>query len=153
MIVSLRHLRPSPWVDGQRFPFPGGPRPRKPGVLAELRISDSRALYLEFFFDQSMENFLRGHVHAFQAWSGQPRILLYDNLAVPCWNVAATRFTFILDCWTCARIIISPLVPVRNEQEIKKDAWNERFSMYASHLGWQNVHHSGRVEPPSPSLA
>jgi len=27
-----------------------------------------------------MENFLRGHVHAFQAWSGQPRILLYDNL-------------------------------------------------------------------------
>ena len=27
-----------------------------------------------------MENFLRGHVHAFQAWSGQPRIILYDNL-------------------------------------------------------------------------
>jgi transposase len=27
-----------------------------------------------------MENFLRGHVHAFQAWSGAPRITLYDNL-------------------------------------------------------------------------
>src|SRR5260370_11985684 len=27
-----------------------------------------------------MENFLRGHVHAFQAWSGTPRITLYDNL-------------------------------------------------------------------------
>jgi Mu transposase, C-terminal domain len=27
-----------------------------------------------------MENFLRGHVHAFQDWGGQPRVLLYDNL-------------------------------------------------------------------------
>jgi len=23
---------------------------------------------------------VRGHVHAFQAWSGQPRVILYDNL-------------------------------------------------------------------------
>src|SRR5207244_5493556 len=45
-----------------------------------ITLSYSRALYLEFFFDQSMENFLRGHVHAFHAWSGQPRSLLYDNL-------------------------------------------------------------------------
>src|SRR5664279_5702984 len=43
-------------------------------------LSYSRALYLEFFFDQTMENFLRGHVHAFQAFAGQPRVLLYDNL-------------------------------------------------------------------------
>jgi transposase len=45
-----------------------------------ITLSYSRALYLEFFFDQSLENFLRGHVHAFAAWSGQPRIILYDNL-------------------------------------------------------------------------
>jgi transposase len=45
-----------------------------------MTLSYSRALYLEFFFDQTMENFLRGHVHAFQAWSGQPRVILYDNL-------------------------------------------------------------------------
>jgi transposase len=45
-----------------------------------MTLSYSRALYLEFFFDQTMENFLRGHVHAFQAWSGAPRITLYDNL-------------------------------------------------------------------------
>jgi hypothetical protein len=43
-------------------------------------MSWSRALYLEFFFDQTMENFLRGHVHAFESWAGQPRVLLYDNL-------------------------------------------------------------------------
>jgi transposase len=45
-----------------------------------MTLSYSRALYLEFFFDQTMENFLRGHVHAFEAWAGQPRIILYDNL-------------------------------------------------------------------------
>ncbi len=45
-----------------------------------ITLSYSRALYLEFFFDQTMENFLRGHVHAFQDWAGQPRVILYDNL-------------------------------------------------------------------------
>ena len=45
-----------------------------------MTLSYSRALYLEFFFDQTMENFLRGHVHAFEYWTGQPRVILYDNL-------------------------------------------------------------------------
>jgi transposase len=43
-------------------------------------LSYSRALYLEFAFDQTMESFLRGHVHAFEAFGGVPRVLLYDNL-------------------------------------------------------------------------
>jgi transposase len=38
-----------------------------------MTLSWSRALYLEFFFDQTTENFLRGHVRAFRAWSGAPR--------------------------------------------------------------------------------
>jgi transposase len=45
-----------------------------------ITLSYSRALYLEFFFDQTMENLLRGHVHAFESWSGVPRITLYDNM-------------------------------------------------------------------------
>lgn len=45
-----------------------------------MTLSYSRALYLEFFYDQAMENFLRGHVHAFAFWNGQPRAILYDNL-------------------------------------------------------------------------
>ena len=45
-----------------------------------ITLSYSRALYLEFFFDQRMENFLRGHINAFEDWQGLPRILLYDNL-------------------------------------------------------------------------
>jgi len=45
-----------------------------------ITLSYSRAMYLEFFFDQTLENFLRGHVHAFAAWSGTPRVILHDNL-------------------------------------------------------------------------
>lgn len=45
-----------------------------------LTLSYSRALWLEFFFDQSLENFLLGHVHAFHDWGGAPRNLQTDNL-------------------------------------------------------------------------
>ena len=45
-----------------------------------ITLSYSRALYLEFFFDQRMESFLRGHIRAFEDWQGIPRFLLYDNL-------------------------------------------------------------------------
>ncbi|MEQ1812691.1 MAG: IS21 family transposase, partial [Terricaulis sp.] len=45
-----------------------------------LTLSYSRALWFEFFLDQSLENWLRGHVHAFAAWGGVPRAILYDNL-------------------------------------------------------------------------
>jgi transposase len=45
-----------------------------------ITLSYSRALYLEFFFDQRIESFLRGHIHAFEDWQGFPRTLLYDNL-------------------------------------------------------------------------
>jgi transposase len=45
-----------------------------------MTLSWSRALYIEFFFDQTMESFLRGHVHAFASFQGSARVLLYDNL-------------------------------------------------------------------------
>src|SRR5579863_3614139 len=45
-----------------------------------LTLSYSRALWLEFFLDQSLENFLLGHVHAFHDWGGAPRNLATDNL-------------------------------------------------------------------------
>jgi transposase len=45
-----------------------------------LTLSYSRALWVEFFLDQSLENFLLGHVHAFQDWGGAPRKLETDNL-------------------------------------------------------------------------
>jgi len=45
-----------------------------------MTLSYSRALYLEFFLDQSLENLLRGHVNAFNEWGAVPRAVIYDNL-------------------------------------------------------------------------
>lgn len=43
-------------------------------------LSWSRRIYLEFFLNAQMSNFLRGHEGAFQSFNGIPRVLLYDNL-------------------------------------------------------------------------
>jgi len=43
-------------------------------------LSWSRAIFLRFFLGQHISNFLRGHVAAFQRFSGIPRVLLLDNL-------------------------------------------------------------------------
>ncbi|RMH21671.1 MAG: IS21 family transposase [Acidobacteria bacterium] len=43
-------------------------------------LSYSRALYVRFFYDARLPNFLAGHVQAFDAFGGMPRTLLYDNL-------------------------------------------------------------------------
>ena len=45
-----------------------------------ITLSYSRALWVEFFFDQSIENLLLGHVHAFSDWGGVPRNVLFDNM-------------------------------------------------------------------------
>jgi len=45
-----------------------------------LTLTYSRMIFLRFFFDQSMESFLRGHVEAFADLHGVPRYCLYDNL-------------------------------------------------------------------------
>ena len=45
-----------------------------------MTLSWSRALYLEFFLDQTTENFLNGHARALAFFGGSPRILLHDNL-------------------------------------------------------------------------
>jgi transposase len=43
-------------------------------------LSYSRQIFLRFYLDARMSNFLRGHEAAFQAWGALPRVLLYDNL-------------------------------------------------------------------------
>ena len=43
-------------------------------------LSYSRRVFLRFYLDAGMSNFLRGHVAAFEAWQGVPRELWYDNL-------------------------------------------------------------------------
>ena len=55
-------------------------RARRPLMAFVMVLSWSRQIFLRFYLDARMENFLRGHLGAFQAWSGLPRVVLYDNL-------------------------------------------------------------------------
>jgi len=91
-VSRLRPQRSEPFLRLHTFPAEQGQvdwahfgpvmvgRARRNLSCFVMTLAYSRALYLEFFFDQTMENFLRGHVHAFQFFSGQPRVILYDNL-------------------------------------------------------------------------
>src|SRR5580700_5603949 len=91
-VANLRPQRPEPFLRLHMFPAEQAQvdwahfgevlvgRARRRLSCFVITLSYSRALYLEFFFDQTMENFLRGHVHAFEYWTGQPRVILYDNL-------------------------------------------------------------------------
>ena len=69
-------------------------RARRPLMAFVMVLSYSRQIFLRFFLDARMESFLRGHVGAFAAWQGVPRVLLYDNLksAVLERHGAAIRF-------------------------------------------------------------
>ena len=54
-----------------------------------MTLCYSRALYVEFFFDQSLANFLSGHIHAFEHFAGVTRRVATDNL--PFGNARAAR--------------------------------------------------------------
>ena len=53
---------------------------KRPLMAFVMVLSWSRRIFLRFSLDARMESFLRGHVQAFDAWGGLPRVLLYDNL-------------------------------------------------------------------------
>jgi transposase len=65
------------WAHFGRYTLGRAARPLMAFVMV---LSYSRALYLRFFLNASLENFLRGHLGAFATWKGSARVLLYDNL-------------------------------------------------------------------------
>jgi len=67
-------------VDWGHFGYMNIGRARRPLMAFVMVLSHSRQIFLRFFLDARMENFLRGHVAAFQAFAGVSRVLLYDNL-------------------------------------------------------------------------
>ena len=60
----------------------------------------SRKIFLRFYLDARMSNFLRGHEAAFQSFGGVPKVLLYDY--VP-WNIIIVMCPSPL----CGRHIVS----------------------------------------------
>ena len=67
-------------VDWGHFDYVSIGRARRPLMAFVMVLSWSRQIFLRFYLNQRMECFLRGHVAAFSAFNGLPRVLLYDNL-------------------------------------------------------------------------
>ena len=55
-------------------------RAERPLMAFVMVLGHSRRIFLRFYLNAGMDNFLRGHVEAFEAWQGVPRELWYDNL-------------------------------------------------------------------------
>ena len=55
-------------------------RAKRPLMAFVMVLSYSRRIFLHFSLNAQMDNFLRGHVLAFDAWGGVPRVILSDNL-------------------------------------------------------------------------
>ena len=67
-------------VDWAHFDHLSIGRARRPLMAFVMVLSYSRQIFLRFFLNARLENFLRGHAEAFAAWNGVSRVLLYDNL-------------------------------------------------------------------------
>jgi transposase len=67
-------------IDWGHFGYQQIGKAKRPLMAFVAVLSWSRRIFLRFSLDARMESFLRGHVQAFEAWGGLPRVLLYDNL-------------------------------------------------------------------------
>jgi len=95
-------------------------RARRPLMAFVMVLSFSRQIFLRFYLDQRMDNFLRGHVAAFAALGGAARVLLYDNLrsAVLERRGSAIRFhPTLLDLSAHYRFEPRPVAPARGNEK------------------------------------
>ncbi len=53
---------------------------KRPIMAFVMVLSYSRKLFIRFYLNAQMANFLRGHEAAFSLFGGVPKVLLYDNL-------------------------------------------------------------------------
>jgi len=67
-------------VDWGHFGYVDIGKARRPLMAFVMVLSYSRKIFLRFYLNQQMANFLRGHEAAFNAYNGVPRVCLYDNL-------------------------------------------------------------------------
>lgn len=95
-------------------------RAKRPLMAFVMVLSWSRQIFLRFYLNQRMDNFLRGHVAAFEACGGVPRVLLYDNLrsAVLERQGEAIRFhPTLLDLSAHYRFEPRPVAPARGNEK------------------------------------
>jgi transposase len=83
-------------------------------------LSYSRQIFLRFFLGGAMANFLRGHVDAFDLFTGVPRTLLYDNLKSVVLERRGDAIRFhptLLELSAHYRYAPRPVAPARGNQK------------------------------------
>jgi transposase len=96
-----------------------GTRPLSAFVMV---LSYSRAIFALFTLDQTMESFLRGHLQAFSAFAGVPRVILYDNLKSVVLERAGEAIHFherILEMAGHYHFVPRPCAPARGNEKGK----------------------------------
>ena len=119
-----------------------------------MTLSWSRALYLEFFFDQTTENFLRGHVRAFQDWSGAPRVILYDNLRSAVLERRGDQIHFnprLLELAAHYHFAPRPCQVRGGKSKRPRGKGHSVCTRFL--LGGARLHHSGGVQSPGAGVA
>lgn len=67
-------------VDWGHFGYLEIGKAKRPVMAFVMVLSYSRKIFLRFYLNAKMHNFLSGHMAAFDAWNGVPRVVLCDNL-------------------------------------------------------------------------
>ena len=139
-------------------------------VAFVMVLSWSRQIFLRFFLGQHMENFLRGHVEAFDYFGGVPRVLLYDNLksAVLERNGSAIRFNpTLLECASHYHFEPRPVAVARGNEKgrVERSISYARNSFFAAReivnlkqlnheaMEWSNTIASDRLCPEDRSIS
>ena len=107
-------------IDWGHFGYRQIGRAKRPLMAFVMVLSFSRQIFLRFYLNQRMDNFLRGHVAAFSAFQGVPRVALYDNLrsAVLERRGEAIRFhPTLLDLSAHYRFEPRPVAPARGNEK------------------------------------
>src|SRR3954451_14978096 len=107
-------------------------RARRPLMAFVMVLSYSRQIFLRFFLDARMENFLRGHVAAFEAWQGVPRVLLYDNLKSAVLERRGDAIRFHPTLLSFAGHYCYEPRPVAVARGNERAAWREPYAAYAT---------------------
>jgi transposase len=102
-----------------------------------LVLSHSRALFARFALDQTLESFLRGHLHAFSALGGLPRTLLYDNLKSVVLERVGEHIRFhprLLDLAAHYHFAPTPCAPYRGNEKgkVERQIHYLRYSFFAA---------------------
>ena len=94
----------------------------RPLMAFVMVLSYSRHLFLRFYLNGAMHNFLRGHVEAFTAWGAVPRVSFMTTSKVRCSSGAPRRFASIRRSWSWPPIIGSSRARWRSRAATKKGA-------------------------------